>query len=247
MHQPTLNLTIQLEQLICHKRVGSGTPYLWTIFFKADHSCIRINEAFYLDGQPEFRFTEHGFGSLGKSLPQRRIPIPAALGEWQTTLEPLRVPYFEQSAVGIAGVVYIALDHHNLSQEGAVAAHKALNAFVQKAAKRVIADFDPKKIELIRFTKSITAYFGDAFKKELATIQDIIVEAVKNNQSLVQNLWTLVHKDNLIGYDFHIFTHFDFEDDPTKPVEFAQRFRTEHGDWEVLGNACVRGNDNFVP
>jgi hypothetical protein len=193
-----------------------------------------------LEGKPEFRFTEHGHGSLGKNLAQRRIPIPAAIGEWQTTLEPLRVPYFEQSAVGIAGVVYIALDHHNLSQEGAIAAHKALNNHVNRVAQRIVAGFDPKQIELIRFTKSITAYFGDAFKKELANIQDVIVEAVKNNQSLVQNIWTLVHKDNLIGFDFHIFTHFDFEDDPTKPVEFAQRFKTEHGDWEVQGTASVR-------
>jgi hypothetical protein len=240
VEQPTLNLTIQLDTLLCHKRVGSGEPYLWTIFFKADHSCIRINEAFHLEGKPEFRFTEHGTGSLGKNLASRRIPIPAAIGTWQTTLEPLRIPYFNQAAIGVAGVVYIALDHHNLSNEGAVAAHKALNEHINKVAQRVVSGFDPTQIELIRFTKSISSYFGDAFKKELAGIENIIVDAVKNSQSLVQNIWTLVHKDNLVGYEFHIFTHFDFEDDPRKPVEFSHRFKTEYGDWEVLGQASVR-------
>ncbi len=231
----TINIKLQLDSLVCHKRQGGGEPYIWTVFFKADNSCIKITDKFRLQGKPEFKFSEGGHSTLGKHPAGKRIAIPESLGAWQTSIEPFWIQHFEQPTIGVAGVVFIVLEHHNLSNEGAEAAHKALNRFVMQAADRVVADFDPRRIELLNFTKTITAYFGEAFKKEFAGIQDVIVDAVKNSQSLLQNIWTLVHKDELVGYDFKIITHYSFDDSDV--IEFGERFKTEKFDYEVQGTA----------
>lgn len=230
-----INIKIQLDSLVCHKRQPGGEPYIWTIFFRADNACININDKFRLQGKPEFRFSQGGYGTLGRHAAGKRIAIPQELGTWETRIEPFWIPYFEQPTVGVAGVVFIVLEHHNLSNDGAIAAHKALNRFVTQAADRVIADFDPRRITLLEFTKTITAYFGEAFKKELAGIQDVIVEAVKNNQTILQNIWTLVHKDELIGFDFKVITQYSFEDNDV--IEFGERFKTDKFDYEVQGTA----------
>ena len=90
---------------------------------------------------------------------------------------------------------------------------------------------------MLQFTDTLKEYFVTTFKNEFADIQDAVVNAVKNAQSLLANIWTLLHKDNLIGYDFKIITHFDFENDPHHRIEFGERWQTAQNDWEIQGHA----------
>jgi hypothetical protein len=232
-----IQLHIQLDTLIRHRQTGNGDPYLWVIFFKADDTCVKITDQFRLQGKPYFQFSKTGHSTLGRNLSQKRIAIPEAMGSWQTELVPLWLPHFEQPTVGVAGVVYVVLDHYNLSQQGAIAAHNVLNTHLERAANRAIQNFTPQQIQVFQFTDTLKDYFAAAFKTELAGIQDAVVEAVKGSQSLFANLWTLLHTDSLIGYDFKIITQFDFEDDPQRRVEFGERWTTDKSDWELQGHA----------
>ena len=171
-----------------------------------------------------------------------KVRIPTRVGAWESgALKKLWVPHFEQPIVWIGGAVFVVLEHHNLSQAGCVAAHEALNKYAAKITAEIIRDFDPTCIQLLDFMATIKTYFADAFRKKLTGIEDIIIDAVKNNQSILQNLWTLAHKDELIGYDFQIFTNFGFEDEANteQRFDFSERWTTEKSDWEIFGEAYL--------
>ena len=63
-----IHLRIQLDNLICHKRSGTGDPYIWTIFFKADNECLKITDEFALEGKPIFKVATDGYGGLGRNF-----------------------------------------------------------------------------------------------------------------------------------------------------------------------------------
>ena len=216
-----------------------GEPYLWLIFLKVDGSVVVISPEFKLLGEAEFYFTEGSHGNLGmEASKNHRVKIPKNIGEWQTTLTPFYLPHFEQAIPSVVGVAAILMEQNNMSYQGAEAGHQALNNYIQKAVNEVIAEFSPQQINVLNLMESLKKYFVKAFEKHQNQIMDTVINAVKNKQSILQNLWTLVNKDNLIGFHVQVITHLDFEQ--TDKFMFSHRWKTkEHGEWEVMGTAEI--------
>ena len=212
-------------------------PYLWTIFLKIDGSTITIGKAFRLEGTASFHFTEGSHGNLGilDLSSSKTIQIPPAIGFWQSDLQPLMVPYFEQGASASLIAIAVLMEQNNLSYEGAEAAHEALNKAIEEAINQSLSEFDPKEIDLQNLDESIKEYFEKSIEKKVADIEDKVVDAVKGKQNLLQNIWTLIKKDTLIGFE-----SFDFSADEIraaeKSISFKHRWLTEKsGNWEIKG------------
>ena len=245
-----INIKIRLETLTHHKRTekwGKAEPYLWTIFFKMDGSCIDITPQFKIDGNATFHFTEGSHGNLGISSRQEsnQVPIPSAVGKWETYLDPVRIPYFEQDAAGIAGVIVVLMEKNNVSYEGAEAGHHALNEKVEAAVNQTLKEFDPKIVDIENAMPSIRKFFEDKVEIVTDSLQDDIVNAIKSKQKLLQNIWTLLKPDNLIGYRVWNFSQADIMESDHQSIDFSHLWASEsHGDWEIFGNVSAI-EDNF--
>lgn len=230
-----------LNQLTCHHRDEGWTysePYLWNIFFKVDGSCIRLNNQFLLDGEPTYHFSEGSHGNLhAKDIRTgESIGIPKSVGEWKTSLVPLRIPYFEADISGVIGVVSILMEQNYVSTKGAEAGHQALNTHVKNAINSAIAAFDPKRVDIQDIDGSIKRFFDAQVSDYVKTIGDLVGQAVANSQSVVQNIFSLVNKDVVIGYKVWDFSNAGIESAGGE-AQFKQRWTTrKYGDWEIKGS-----------
>lgn len=244
-----INIKIKLKTLTHHKRVenwGKAEPYLWTIFFKMDGSSIDITPQFKIAGNATFQFTKGSHGNLGISSrhESNEVPIPSAVGEWNTYLEPVQIPYFDQKAAGIAGAIVVLMEKNNVSYEGAEAGHLALNQKVEAAVNQTLKEFDPKIVDINNAMPSIRKFFEDKVEKVTDSLQGDIVNAIKSKQKLLQNIWTLLKPDNLIGYHVWNFSQADLMETEDESIDFSNLWASkEHGDWEIFGNVSAVYDD----
>lgn len=220
---------------------GKREPYLWTIFFKLDGSTIAVTSRFRLRGVGTFHFTEGSHGNLGlTSRDEQEVLIPPAIGEWHTHLVPFHIPYFEQQAPSMAGVIVVLMEQNNVSYQGAEAGHAALNLKVAEAVNEAIAAFDPRTVDINDAMGSIQRYFERKVEAFTATIQSDIVKAIKGRQHLLRNLWTLLNPDNLIGYHVWNFSLDALADAPGQRLDFVHVWPSAaHGQWEIRGHAAA--------
>lgn len=237
------NVKIKLKSLTCHDKTekwSKALPYLWTIFFRIDGDSLLIANDFKLVGKGVFKFGEGSHGNLGISRIEKgqTIYIPVKVGEWTTHLTPFHIPYFEQKVPSVIGAITVLMEQNNLSLKGAEAGHKALNRKVQQIINQSLAEFDPRTVDINDVMGSITSYFEAKIATIQDTIEDEIKEAVKNNQSLLRNIWSLVSSDNRIGN--HVWNFGQQEIFDKKSIDFDHRWQTgEHGDWEIKGNISI--------
>jgi len=204
-------VSIKLETL--NYQVGGSKsfarPYLWTYFFKADGSCFMLNNAFNLQGNI------HSFcppGSHGNLLEQRvipgaSIPIPAERGVWNAGLSNMIIPYFNQPLIpGVIGVVAVLLHQEGVSTRGMEAGRAAMHSFLDSSLNSMISGLKPAHIDLKDIEGSVTKYFEEASKEKLEGLTPAIVQAIRKEQNLVQNMLSLLNKDELIGFHFWQFT-----------------------------------------
>jgi hypothetical protein len=240
-----INIKIKLQKLAHHRKIekwGKAEPYLWVIFFKIDGTCVEITPQFRLDGHGTFQFMPGSHGNLGISSNNEDniVTIPAHLGEWKTYLEPFQIPYFEQSAAGLAGVIAVLMEQNNVSFKGAEAGHQALNKKVEAAVNQSLMEFDPRYIDVNDVMPSIKRFFEAKVAQFTDTIQDDITNAIKSNQKLLRNLWSLVNPDNLIGYHVWNFNQKELLESENHSIDFSNRWDSEsHGDWEIFGNIKI--------
>lgn len=232
-------LQIALHTLSLHRKGtswGKSEPYIWNIFFRVDGEAITINPDFTISGKAIFKFSEGSHNNLRGSIHKDNIlHIPQEIGLWETELHPVKVPYFEQYVSGIAGVVCVLMEENNVSNEGAEAGRLALSQQVQKAVNSALKSFDPKVIDINDVQNSIGTHFQRTIEGFVGGIETYVIEAIKSRQSLLQNVWSLIKADALVG--FHVFK-FD-DNDITKhngTIHFNHKWNSpKYGDWEVFG------------
>ena len=88
-----LPVSVKLSSIYCHDEAdgpGNAEPYLWTIFFKIDGQNI-VQNGIRLQGEATFAFGPGSHENLNTHavVDGESVKIPAALGEFSTTLRPI--------------------------------------------------------------------------------------------------------------------------------------------------------------
>ena len=154
------------------------------------------------------------------------MPIPPALGQWQTAMLPIPVP---ESLSGLAddvggsvGVVTVLMEEDYVTDDGAEAGHNALNAAVRDVINQIVA------------TRNLTNQ--EVSDEEIAGFEDqisgAVESAVSSQQNVFENIWSWLNADDTIGFKAFIFTHDELADKRT--LDFQHRWKNE-GDWELFG------------
>ncbi|GAB4410484.1 MAG: hypothetical protein OHK0039_14930 [Bacteroidia bacterium] len=227
---------IRLRRLHCHRessRWRKTEPYLWNIFFCIDGQSVQLNERFELSGEARFYCSPGSHGNLGVASVQagESVLIPPAVGQWTFDMRPIAA-YFTYSIPPIVGVISVLMEKENVSAAGAEAGHRALNAYVQAAVNEALRNFDVRRIDVENIRESIRQYFAEKVGEVVLGIEQAVSKAVADAQTLFQNLWPLLDRDDLVGYriwDFHA-------NEIAQHVALSHRWDTRScGDWELHG------------
>ena len=219
-------------------RKKAAKPYLWNIFLKIGGSSITISDSFKIIGNAVYRFSEGSHGNLNarEIMPGEVISIPRETGEWQTNLRPMILPYFEAHIPGVVACLSVLMNEGNISSKGAEAGHQFLNEFVETAVNNTLRDFDPKKIDLHDLENSVKNYFERRVLHYTEGLEGKMARIIMRSQNILQNIWTLLDKDDMIGFQIINFSH-DLLETQTDPIPFVIPFNSEDfGTWELKGD-----------
>jgi hypothetical protein len=212
--------------------VPRSSPYLWTVFFKIDGDTMKLTDQAKLDGQPTVVFTPGSHGNLGVGSVQvgDSISIPAAIGQWSTTLVPIPVDPLLESSLGknlpgIIGFLTVLMNQNHVSDHGAEAGHQALNAAVQDAIAALVDTIGPTKSTITQ----------EDIGEQIAKIPDVVKNAIINAQSFWENLWAASGPDGQIGNQVVTWSQPDLQ-----PPNDNQSFKRQLGDasnaWDLDGS-----------
>jgi len=227
-----LHINLELDRVFCHDEGdgwGDAEPYLWTVFFKIDGSTIIVADDLTLSGNATIQTTPGSHGNLNNTDVDEgdNVVIPAAIGHFDTILEPIPLsPPWDQLADplgGVIGVVAVLMEEDNVTNDGAEAGHRALNDAVRNALNQIVS------------TRSLTNQ--DVTDEEIngftSSIESAVSGAIQDQQNWFENLWSWINPDDSIGTDVFLFSYSDLESGGT--TNFNRRWRNE-GDWELFGH-----------
>jgi hypothetical protein len=227
-----LHINLELDRIFCHDEGdgwGDAEPYLWTVFFKIDGSTLIVADDLTLSGNATIQTTLGSHGNLNNTDVDEgdNVVIPAAIGHFDTILEPIPLsPPWDQLADpigGVVGVVAVLMEEDNVTDDGAEAGHRALNDAVRNALNQIVS------------TRSLTNQ--DVTDEEIAgftsSIESAVSDAIQNQQNWFENLWSWINPDDSIGTEVFLFSYGDLESGGT--INFNRRWRNE-GDWEIFGH-----------
>jgi len=244
-----LNVTFKLDRLHCYDEAdgpGNAEPYMWTIFFKIDGTTCRLNESLKLEGIATVLTTPGSHGNLKNTDVDAgdTVPIPATIGYQNMMLLPIPVPdslkkLGTDDIPAFAGCIVVLLEQDNVTDKGAESGHQALNSAIKSALNSIIPTLGFTKQEIT-----------DADIKNLSDkVQSCVENAVKNEQSLFENIWSWLNSDDTIGFRVWKFSGDDLL--INNPTVFHQRWQKvwhpgkipvlpgyweDNGDWELFGS-----------
>ena len=240
MARPPMRWLINLNPLDCHDEgdgIGDAEPYLWTIFFKCDGSTLAVSDAGKIEGSALTFPTPGSHGNLNRDDVGAgdSIFIPSVLGSFNDSVIPIPVspaiqPLLGQEDLpGFFGVVAVLMEEDNVTDAGAEAGHQALNAAVQSAIDQVLQSLGAGHTVI---TPEDIASVTDG-------IDDKVSDAISEEQSVFQNIWSWLNADDQIGNQTFVFNQDQFvtPDQPSQRIGtlgFSQRWQNE-GDWEIHG------------
>lgn len=241
MNHP-LKVNIQLEELICHRKGKTKgwrktAPYMWNIFFKLTNPHLKVNQKFCLYGNAKFEFSKGSHGNLkvGHMEADQRVFIPKEIGFYEDEVTSIDIPFFNYEAPAMIGVVCALMEQHNVSKRGAEAGHKTLNEYVKKSVNDALHEFDIQRIDVKNLEDSIKEYFDKEVELLAGGIEAQVGGAVVRAQNIIQNFWSLLDKDELIGYKVIYFNRVDIEEAGGE-IELSDFIDSPaHGKWEVKG------------
>jgi hypothetical protein len=209
----SINVRVELDT-VRWRQIEAGTvlfspakaePYLWTVFFKIDDSA--------LTGQPVATVVglrgSHGDLGVGSVHPPASVPVPTSIGRWDTGLRPLPagdVP-LAGSIKAIIGVVAVLMEEDNVTDDGAEAGRRELVKQVQQVMDGIAKDLVSALLfDVEKFKKSIT---------------DRIEGAIQSQQNVLENLWSFLDKDDMIGA-LLAYRQYSEIDDQATPIAFSE-------------------------
>lgn len=145
---PAVPIAIAFQRLFCFhgSDESDSEPYMWCIGFTLDGRTItHAPVARRLSGAADLFFSPGSHGSIGgpMSIGSTRT-IPPAVGRFDTTLQPIVLTVAGQmlEVPGTAGLIGILLEEDATSNDGADAAHAAINDLVRIEIEEAVADID---------------------------------------------------------------------------------------------------------
>lgn len=236
-----LSVSVVLDSVKCiDEGVDGGPkvePYLWTVFFKVDGSTVALSDVdLTLTGTPVTRFTPGSHGNLGVDNMDtgQTVPVPAAIGRFQTTLRAIPVsPEIQKlgappKVAGVIGVICTLMEFDLTSNRVAEAGHQALNTTIAAELKKIVD-------KLGVFNQEISP--GD-INATANKVKAAVIAAVKAEGGIFQDMFNLVNADDFIGAAPFIVSHTSLEADGTQ--SFTLPFRTAKvGDWDIRGHVTA--------
>jgi len=236
-----LSVTIALDALVCHSKGNDpgprAEPYLWTIFFKVDGTVAALSDPdLTLSGTGLTVPTPGDHGDLGVSEvgAGQVVPIPAAIGRFQTTLTAIPVsPAIQKLGIpdhvaGVVGVLSVLMEQDWTSDRVAAAGHQALNAGFQQQLNQIVDGLGVLKPQPNSDDLNVAA----------GAIRQAISAAVRRRGGFLQDVLNLVNADDFLGFEPSVFSQGDLAATPLQ--QFSQRFITaKDGDWEIRGHVAA--------
>ena len=242
-----LSVSIELQTVTCHSQADSlietattipdddAEPYLLTVFFKVDGERAFLTDEFALAGAATVVGTPGTHGNLGDISVEAGdvIPIPSAIGQFQTLLRPIALPepcdaLLPEGVPGVVGVLCILLEHDNVTDAGAQAGHDALDAAVKSALDEVV--------------NSLSIDNPGADEDQIAALAEQIRQAVEDaivgEQNLAENVLTLINADDALGFTLFLFEGAELATAPSTPINarYTVQIPIEGlNDWEING------------
>lgn len=238
------SLSVALNQVTClrpPRRPRRKPPYLWTVFFRLDGQTLQLSPQFELQGGAKFHFTQGSHGNLG-FLPEegpQALAIEPYLGQWETELQPIEVPFFDYAMPGILGVAAVLMQENNVSDLGADAGHQALNDYVKEAVNQAVHNFHVKVIDVENIQPSLKRYFARQVDALADGIESEVRRAVVKAQTWSQNLWSLVDQDELIGYRVWDLMATELPTEGSYALEHVWQAGSL-GDWQIEGEIRIK-------
>ena len=208
MARPSLEVEMKFDNLHCHEEgdgIGSSEAYLWAIYFKIDGDSVFLGDDLFLHGNCTLVGTPGSHGNLiNHDIDEGEdVPVPAAIGEFQTALTPIPVPQFVRDtfgvddAGGVVGVALVLMEENWVSDAGAEAGHAALMDSVRQAIDNLIP--------------TLGAGNPDVTEEQIAEIaknaSDAVSDAISDQQGILDKIASFINGDELLGTKVFTFTH----------------------------------------
>jgi len=233
----TLDVKLRLTNLHCFEEgdsAGSAEPYLWTVFFKIDGDTTVVNDTNALQGTATVVGTPGNHRNLPNHDvdPGENVPIPAAIGEFNTRLRPipLVVPIGDVTEVGGAvGVITVLMEQDNTSNSDVAQGHRVLDRAVRDALNALIPTLNAGN-------QDVSDAQIEAMKEQIG---DAVTAAIEDSVSAGEWIKGFGNMDDEIGSAVFRFSHAELEAHGVGGITFDKRFRN-HGDWELSGRIVAR-------
>jgi hypothetical protein len=248
----SLSTSVKLSSIYCRDEadgIGDAEPYLWTIFFKIDGETIKQAPGLpVLTGNAVFHFGPGSHGNLGTTSVDSgdTVQVPAAIGEWQTNLQPIVITTQDGTTIsvpGIVGTVAVLMEQDNVSDSGAEQGHQALNNYVQTEINDFIHGINLLEFIDVPDPEAKLNELIDALKQQIQSGAEAVVsKAIEDAQGFWSNLWSGLNEDDKIGSVVYTFSQQDIVQ-RRYSIALDQRWKNE-GDWELFGavtapNPCL--------
>ena len=240
---PAVPIAIAFQRLFCFhgSDESDSEPYLWCIGFTLDGRTItHAPGARRLSGAADLFFSPGSHGSIGgpMSIGSTRT-IPPAVGRFDTTLQPIVLTVAGQTleVPGTAGLIGILLEEDATSNDGADAAHAAINDLVRIEIGEAVADIDLAGLAaeindaVAAGTSAVaaaTTFFDARMDRLVARIRryarSTAVDAIVSNLSFPSAIVEGADPDEFLGVSVNIYSQADLdESDHHDRLEIADR------------------------
>jgi hypothetical protein len=234
------SIVISLNSLFCYHggdEDGDSEPYLWTIMYKIDGSCITQNGT-ALKGSPQYFTSPGSHGNLGSSVStDGTLPIPANVGRWATTLEPIVITNPLTGSVievpGTIGVVAVLMEENSTPNGDMEAGHQALNKFVQQQLQAFVDSINlagvaaetqqvivnqglSERDALIAVLKQHEQPFADNLQN---LTKAVVFYAVANELGFGGAILSGIDRDDYQGAYFRSFTQTELDQTSANPAQ----------------------------
>ncbi len=278
------NATIALETLFCFQGddeddvfSGDSEPYLWVVMVKIDGEG-QIQNGNYLDGNATFFFSPGSHGNIGGGINSGQTrTIPANVGTWVTSLQPIPISVAGETLTEIPGTILCCavLMEENLTPDDAMEdAHQALNNLVQTTVDETLASIGlagfaadvAAEIALAAGkgqTLTVEAATKDVLNRRLKPVQDLftvaapgdLVETIISNLGIGGFIGTAIDRDKPMGVFFQTFSQSDlaatFESAPGLPSTYGRISIDNHlwnmPEWAYTLHGMAWAHHKFVP
>ena len=248
------NVHLTLDKLRCvQPDEGADEPYLWTFFFKLDGSTVHQTQPNQLQliGNVHIATGPGSHGNLGAEDVQagRIINIPPALGQFSTTLRPIKVQAFGQTVLipGRLVSVCILMEEDATQDDSIEKAHGNLRDFLESQFNNFIATGITQttvvnELAALGLTVSAPGAIQAAVQSLLnkftdsleGAASDLVQNTVKDDSSIFELIANFFDADDEIGTSKIFFDEKQIIQASLHPDIDNQIIRTEDGQWTAF-------------